>query len=87
MFLSLYKPPNQGNQYFLNTLSNIFEDYSSTYDNHIMLGDFNLESKNNLLTFFKNSYNLFCNKNLYHNINCFRSKGSYIDLILTNGKY
>lgn len=56
--LSLYKPPNQGNQYFLNALSNVIENYSTTHFNHIMLGGCNLESKNILLTSFLNPCNL-----------------------------
>ena len=40
-FLSLYKPPSQNYQYFLYSLYNT-DFYSGIYDNHIVLGGFNM---------------------------------------------
>ena len=42
-FLCIYKPPSMNSQYFLDSLSDIIDYYSNVYDNHIVIGDFNLE--------------------------------------------
>ena len=46
MLLCIYRPPKQGSQYFLENLSLIIDHYSSIYDNHVFLGNFNTEPKN-----------------------------------------
>ena len=43
MFMCIYRPPSQNKQYFLDKLSEIINQYSSIYDNYIILGDFNME--------------------------------------------
>ena len=43
MFLCFYRSPAQNKQYFLENLTMIVDHYSSIYDNHIILEDFNLE--------------------------------------------
>ena len=84
MFVCIYRPPKQDSQYFLENLSLIIDHYSSIYDNHIKLGDFNMEPKNPKLESFMNSFNLY---NLIKSNTCFKGSGSCIDLILTNRKY
>ena len=84
MFVCIYRPPKQDSQYFLDNLSLIIDHYSSIYDNHIILGDFNMEPKNPKLASFMNSFNLY---NLIKSNTCFKGSGSCIDLILTNRKY
>ena len=42
-FLCIYKPPSMNSKYFLDSLSNIIDYYSNVYDNHTVIGDFNLE--------------------------------------------
>ena len=54
MFVCIYRPPKQDSQYFLENLSLIIDHYSSIYDNLIILGDFNMESKNPKLASFMN---------------------------------
>ena len=58
--------------------------FSVSYDNHVIIGDFNLESSTGLLKHFMNS-------NVLHNLikvnTCFKGKGTWIDLIQTNRKY
>ena len=83
MFMCIYKPPKQNNQYFLENLSSIADRYSTIYDNYIFLGDFNMEPNCPALTSFMQSFNLF---NLIKTNTCFKGKGSRIDLILTNRK-
>ena len=55
----------------------------ASYDNIILLGDFNVEPEEAKISEFLNMYSL---KNLVSQKNCFKTPGnpSYIDLILTN---
>ena len=46
LFVSIYKPPSQSNQYFLDLLGDLLDFYSQDYDNKVILGDFNLEPSN-----------------------------------------
>ena len=83
-FLSIYKPPSQNCQYLLDSLHNIIDFYSGVYDNHIVLGDFNMDASHTQLSAFMEHYNYY---NLIKNITCFKCDGSCIDLTLTNGKH
>ena len=58
MFVCIYRPPKQDSQYFFENLSLINDQYSSIYDNHIILGDFNMERKNPKLPSFMHPFNL-----------------------------
>ena len=84
MFMCIYRPPKQNNQYFLENLSSIPDHYSRVYDNYIFLGDFNMESNCHALTSFMQLLNFF---NLIKTNTCFKGKGHYIELILAKGKY
>ena len=83
-FLSIYKPPSQNCQYFLNSLHNIIYIYSGVYGNHILLGDFNMDPSHTQLSAFMEHYNYY---NHIKSNTCFKGDGSCIDLILTNRKY
>ena len=83
-FLSIYNPPSQNCQYFLDSLRNIIDFYSGVYDNHIALGEFNMDASHTQLSTFMKHYNYY---NLIKNKTCFKDDGSCIDLILTNRKY
>ena len=52
MFVCIQKPPKLESQYFFENLSLIIDHYSSIYDNHIILGDFNMETKSPKLASF-----------------------------------
>ena len=82
--ISVYFPPSQDSVFFPNSLTNIFDVFAGKYDNYLIMGDFNLESGNTILTNFLDSTNL---TNLIKTNTCFKGKGSSIDLILTNRKY
>ena len=84
MFICIYRPPSQNKQYFLENLSMITDQYSSIYDNHIILGDFNMEQNSPILISFMQSLNLFI---IIKSNTCFKGNGTCIDLILTNRKY
>ena len=83
-FLCICKPTSMNSQYFLDSLSDIIDYYSNVYDNHIVIGDFNLEPSQMYLKTFLETHNYF---NLVKNNTCFKGPGSCIDLILTNRKY
>ena len=82
--ISIYRPPLQNSEYFLNSLTKIIDYFANTYDNHLILGDFNCESTASDLMGFLDSNRL---TNLIKANTCFKGKGSCIDLILTNRKF
>ena len=84
MFICIYRPPKQNTQYFLENLLLIIDHYLSIYDNLIILGDFNMESKNPKLASFMHSFKLY---NLIKSNACFKGGGTCIDLIRTDRKY
>ena len=84
LFVCIYKPPLQNNQYFVSILSDLLDFYSNEYDNKVVLGDFNLEPSSPSMLSFMDSQNFV---SLIKNKTCFKGTGSCIDLILTNRKY
>ena len=84
LFVCIYKPPLQNNQYFVSILSDLLDFYSNEYDNKVVLGDFNLEPSSPSMLSFMDSQNFV---SLRKNKTCFKGTGSCIDLILTNRKY
>ena len=82
--MSVYRPPSQNSEYFLNELDKMIDYFSVSYDNHVIIGDFNLEPSAGLLKNFMKSNALY---NLIKVDTCFKGKGTCIDLILTNRKY
>ena len=84
IFLMHIKPPSMSSQYFLDYLSKIVDYCSTFYDNHIVIGDFTLESSQIYLEKFMETHNYF---NLIKNNTCFKGPKTCIDLILTNRKY
>ena len=84
LVISIYRPPLQNSEYFLNSLTKIIDYFANSYDNHLILGDFNLEPTDSALMGFLDSNSL---TNLIKTNTCFKGKGSCIDLILTNRKF
>ena len=84
MFMCIYTPSTQNKQYFLENLSMTVDHYWSIYDNHIIVGDFNMEPNSPALISCMQSLNLF---NIIKSNTCFKGNGTCIDLILTNRKY
>ena len=84
LVISVYRPPSQNSEYFLNELDKMIDYSSVSYGNHVIIGDFNLEPSTGLLKNFMNSNALY---NLIKVDTCFKGKGTCIDLILTNRKY
>ena len=84
LFIGVYNPPLESNNYFLNTFHDLLDLYSGIYNNKVVFGDFNLEPTNPVMVNFMDSQNFV---NLIKNNTCFKGAGSCIDLILTNKKY
>ena len=84
LVISIYRPPSQNSAYFLNNLTKMIDLFADTYDNYLIMGDFNTEPSDPSLKAFLNSNNLY---NLIKSNTCFKGKGSCIDLFLTNRKY
>ena len=84
LFVSIYKPPLQNNQYFVSILSDLLDFYSNEYDNNEVFGDFNLKPSSPCMLHVMNSQNFV---SLIKNKTCFKGTGSFIDLMLKNRKY
>ena len=82
--VSIYRPPSQDSGFFIHSLTEIIDHFATKYDNHLIMGDFNMEPNNCMFKSFLDSNNL---TNLIKINTCFKGKGSSIDLILTNRKY
>ena len=53
--ISIYRPPSQNSEYFLNVLTNIIDYISSVDDNHLLIGDFKPEPNDPCMKSFLNS--------------------------------
>ena len=84
LFVRIYKPPLQNNQYFVSILSDLLDFYSTEYDNKVVLGDLNLELSSPSMLSFMDSQNFV---NLIKSKIYFKGTGSCIGLILRNRKY
>ena len=74
LVIGIYKPPQSCGKMFIERLSNQLNDFLASYDNILLLGDFNMAPEDlKLQDFFGNDY--FNGKNT-----------TCIDLILTNQK-
>ena len=58
VWLCIYRPPPQMNEYSLDSTSKsiIPYHYSDGYDNHIVVGDFDLDESHRLLSGFMDSH-------------------------------
>ena len=81
---SIYRPPSQDSGFFRYSLTEIIDNFATKYDNHLIMGDFNMEPNNRMFKSFLESNNL---TTLIKTNTGFKGKESSIDLILTNRKY
>ena len=82
LLLSVYRPPKQNLNYFLQCLSDIIDFYK--FERCIINGDLNSDPKHGKLDQFLETHSLF---NHIKSNTCFKSEGgSCIDLILSNHK-
>ena len=77
-----YKPPSLNDGYFLDQLHCALSFYSTTYDNFLLLGDFNISRDDKRLQEFCNSLSL---RHLTKTPTCYMGTNpSSIDHIITN---
>ena len=81
LVVSIYRPPDQKLAYFLSSITDLLDHYLKTYEDFIVIGDFNECETSPALDSFLDEQKC---KNI-KNKTCFKSvKGSCIDLILTS---
>ena len=85
LLLGNYKPPSQNELSFINEIKLSLKFFSSSCENFLLLGDFNLSTEN---PNFKNLHNSFDLESLIKIPTCYKSLSSptSIDLMLTNKK-
>ena len=81
---SIYHPPSQDSGFFIHSLTKIIDHFAAKYDNHLIMGDFNMKPNNPMFKSFLDSNSL---TNLIKTNTYFKEEGSSVDLILTNRKY
>ena len=83
LLMGTYHPPSQCTKYFYSEVGKALDVYNNTYDNILLLGDFNEKESDTNTTNFMENYNL---KNLVKEPTCYKNplNPSCIDLILTN---
>ena len=80
--MGCYKPPTQNKEFFISNLCKTINEFSTKYDNILLMGDFNLTTENKHLEELLSLFNL---KSLISSPTCFQSINPIcIDLILTN---
>ena len=84
LVISVYRLPSENREYFSNELVKMIDYFSVSYDNHVIISDFNLEPSTDPLQNFMNSSAL-CN--LTKVDTCFKGQGTCISFILSNRKY
>ena len=85
LILGTYHPPSQSDDYFFKALGNAIDQYLKTYEKILLLGDFNDEDTEPILSEFLEQYEA---KNM-KNKTCFKNPDSptCIDLFLTNSPH
>ena len=78
-----YHPPSESDEYFFYHLGKVLDDFSTKHDGFVLLGDFNVQENETILSEFLNAYNA---KNIVKNKTCFKSieNPSCVDLIVTD---
>ena len=85
LLIPIYRPPCQNFAYFKEELERVIDFYSKFYDNHMIIGDFNMEKGDPPLHSLMEDHDL-CS--LIKTPTCFKSdRGRCIDLILTNKQH
>ena len=72
LVISIYYSPSQDSEFFIYSLTEIIDHLATKYDNHLIMGDFNMKPNNRMLKSFLDSNNL---TNLIKINTCFKGKG------------
>ena len=83
LLLGTYHPPSDSDSYYFEKISNSLDLYLDTYDKFILVGDFNAQENEVVLSEFLNLYDAKC---IIKEPTCYKSidTPSCIDLFLTN---
>ena len=85
LILAIYRPPRTDITNFLKNISHAIDFYSKSFDNILIVCDFNSNPQTPAISNFISENSLF---NHMKDKTCFKSdKGTCIDLILSNKKY
>ena len=85
LFVPIYRPETFNKSRFVDSISNVLDFYTKSYDNFLVVGDMNMEASDLEMTPLTKGHNLY---SMIRSPTCFRNpKGRCIDLILTNKKY
>ena len=86
LILGTYHPPNQPDDYFFKAVDNALDPYLKAYEKFLLLGDFNAEDTEPILSEFLEQYEA---KNVMKNKTCFKNpnRPTCIDLFLTNSPH
>ena len=85
ILISIYRPPSQPEQHFFCEIGKVLDRFCTKYENIILIGEFNCEAEEEVISCFMDNYNL---QNLVRCPICFKSgTPRSIDLILTNRKF
>ena len=79
LVVSIYRPPSQNSEYFLNAFTDVIDYLLRVYNNRLIMADFNLEPNHPCMRSFLNS-NSFTS--LIKTNTCFKDAGSCTYLIL-----
>ena len=83
LILGTYHPPNQPDEYFFKAVGNALDQYLKTYEKFLLLGDFNADDIEPILSESLEQYEA---KNIMKNNTCFKNpdRPTCIDLFLTD---
>ena len=83
LVLATYHPPSQNDTYYFESIGKALDLYDKSFDKCLLVGDFNAEETEIVMSTFLNTYSL---KNLVKEKTCFKSiqNPSTVDLFLTN---
>ena len=81
LLLGIYNPPSQNEALFVEQIKLALNTYSTTYENFLLLGDFNMTTENSKLQDLMDAFSL---ENLIEEPTCFKSTvPTTIDVIVT----
>ena len=79
---SIYRPPDQNLDYFLSSITGLLDRHLKSYEDFVIMGDFNANESNPAMKTFLNQHKC---KNIIKSKTCYKSQeGSCIDLIITS---